>query len=144
VTRGMRIGRDHLASTVYTLAFAYAGVSLPILLLVQAYDRPLTHVITALPIAQDVIGILVGGIGLTLAIPLTTLVAALVAGTSTIAPAPVSFPIPPANGEGEFEEGLLLRRRRRRDERTADGRLDRPDDDDQLGLDATDWSSWPT
>ena len=28
-TSGMRIGRDHLASTVYTIAFAYAGRRAP-------------------------------------------------------------------------------------------------------------------
>jgi uncharacterized membrane protein len=163
VTRGMRIGRDHLASTVYTIAFAYAGVSLPVLLLIQVQDRPLTEVITSAPIAQDVVGVLVGGIGLALAIPLTTFVAALVAATSTPAmasvrsrvragrDADVEVPVRTAGGrhggssggEDEFEEGLLLRRRRRRDERTGHGRLDRPADD-QLSLDDTDWSSWPT
>ena len=29
----MRVGRDHIASTVYTLVLAYAGSSLPLLLL---------------------------------------------------------------------------------------------------------------
>ncbi len=86
-SRGMRIGRDHLSSTVYTIAFAYAGVSLPVLLLIQVYERPLGEVVTSAPIAQEVVGVLVGGIGLALAIPLTTLVAALVAASSRPAPA---------------------------------------------------------
>jgi uncharacterized membrane protein len=85
-SRGMRIGRDHLSSTVYTIAFAYAGVSLPVLLLIQVYERPLAEVVTSAPIAQEVVGVLVGGIGLALAIPLTTLVAALVAASSRPAP----------------------------------------------------------
>src|SRR5690625_4822584 len=36
---GMRIGRDHIASTVYTIAFAFAGASLPIYIIVSIYDR---------------------------------------------------------------------------------------------------------
>ena len=39
--RAMRIGRDHIASTVYTIAFATAGASLSVLLLIAIYDRPL-------------------------------------------------------------------------------------------------------
>ena len=34
-TSAMRIGRDHIASTVYTIAFAYAGSALPVLLMVS-------------------------------------------------------------------------------------------------------------
>ncbi len=86
--RGMRIGRDHLSSTVYTIAFAYAGTSLPVLLLIQVYDRPLAEVVTSAPIAQEVVGVVVGGIGLALAIPLTTVIAALVAAGA----APASVP----------------------------------------------------
>lgn len=144
LARAMRIGRDHLASTVYTIAFAYAGVSLPILLLIQVNDRPLTEVLTSAPIAPDVVGILVAGIGLTLAIPLTTVVASLVAATTVPAPHPGRRL---ANGPGRqdadegFREGMLVRRRRGR--HAGRGR-DRPADDDQLSLDASDWSTWPT
>ncbi len=154
ITRGMRVGRDHLASTVYTIAFAYAGVSLPVLLLIQVYDRPLTEVLTSAPIAQDVVGVLVAGIGLALAIPLTTVVAGAVAATAAPEPdLPPPAPVPePAmagsgptleQGAGEgFQEGVLVRRRRRG--RQDDHRQDHPGDDDQLSLDASDWSSWPT
>ena len=156
LTRGMRIGRDHLALTVYTIAFAYAGVSLAVLLLIQAYDRPLDQVITSAPIAQDVVGVLVAGIGLTLAIPLTTAMASLVAGRATLvrpalptAGTPISGDrtVPDADAMAEsvadddedgFEEGVLLRRRR------GGRRTPRPPEDDELELDASDWSSWPT
>jgi uncharacterized membrane protein len=74
---GMRIGRDHLASTVYTIAFAYAGAALPTLLLISVYDRPFGQTITSAEIAEEVVRTLVGSIGLVLAIPLTTAVAAL-------------------------------------------------------------------
>ncbi len=74
---GMRIGRDHLASTVYTIAFAYAGAALPTLLLITLYDRPLLQVLTSAEIAEELVRTLVASIGLILAIPLTTAVAAL-------------------------------------------------------------------
>ncbi|GAB4069013.1 hypothetical protein GCM10028777_29790 [Angustibacter speluncae] len=74
---GMRIGRDHLASTVYTIAFAYAGAALPTLLLISVYDRPFGQTVTSAEIAEEVVRTLVGSIGLVLAIPLTTAVAAL-------------------------------------------------------------------
>ena len=73
---GMRIGRDHLASTVYTIAFAYAGVALPTLLLIDLYQQPLHQVITSGQMAEEIVRTLVGAIGLVLAIPLTTAIAA--------------------------------------------------------------------
>ncbi|RAX46280.1 YibE/F family protein [Arthrobacter sp. AQ5-05] len=75
---GMRIGRDHIASTVYTIAFAYAGAALPILVLVSLYDRPLVDTLTTGQMAEEVIRILVGSIGLVLAIPVTTAIAVAV------------------------------------------------------------------
>ncbi len=75
---GMRVGRDHLASTVYTIAFAYAGAALPTLILIDLYQRPIGQVLTSGEIAEEIVRTLVGSIGLVLAIPVTTLVAALV------------------------------------------------------------------
>ncbi|GAA0423302.1 hypothetical protein Acor_73870 [Acrocarpospora corrugata] len=77
-TSAMRIGRDHIASTVYTIAFAYVGATLPILLLVDTYGRPLLDVIGTEGVAEEVVRTLVGSIGLVLAIPLTTAVAVAV------------------------------------------------------------------
>lgn len=74
----MRIGRDHIASTVYTIAFAYAGAALPILIIVMLYDRPLVDALTSAELSEEVIRTLVGSIGLVLAIPVTTLIAVLV------------------------------------------------------------------
>ena len=74
----MRIGRDHIASTVYTIAFAYAGAALPVLILVSLYDRNLVDTLTSGELAEEVVRTLVGSIGLVLAIPLTTLIAVLV------------------------------------------------------------------
>lgn len=78
-TSGMRIGRDHIASTVYTIAFAYVGAALPVIMLVTMYDTSLVQTLTAGDIAEEVVRTLVGSIGLVLAVPITTLVAALVA-----------------------------------------------------------------
>lgn len=78
-TTGMRIGRDHIASVVYTLVFAYAGAALPILLLFSISGRNLHDLVTGDEIAGEIIRDLVGGAGLVLAVPFTTLIAALVA-----------------------------------------------------------------
>jgi uncharacterized membrane protein len=74
----MRIGRDHVASTIYTLAFAYVGTALALLLAVQLYDRPLLDLLGTEEIAEEVVRSLAGGLGLVLAMPVTTVLAALV------------------------------------------------------------------
>ncbi|WP_062388147.1 YibE/F family protein [Demequina iriomotensis] len=81
-SRGMRIGRDHIASTVYTIAFAYVGASLPLIMLIAAYDDPVTGAITSSELAGEVVRTLVGSIGLVLAVPLTTGIGALIVGLS--------------------------------------------------------------
>jgi uncharacterized membrane protein len=82
--RGMAVGRDHIASTVYTIVFAYAGAALPLLLLFELYSRPFTVSLLSAHVAEEVVRILVGGIALVLAVPLTTAIGAffaLAAGT---------------------------------------------------------------
>jgi len=83
---GMRIGRDHIASTVYTIAFAYAGAALPMLMVVSLYDRSMLDTIMSAEMVEEVVRILVGSVGLVLAIPITTGIAVAVA--NAIAPAP--------------------------------------------------------
>jgi uncharacterized membrane protein len=80
--RGMAIGRDHIASTVYTLVFAYAGVALPLLLLFDINRQPAGVVLTGSLVAEEVIRALVGGIALVLAVPVTTAIGAVVARAS--------------------------------------------------------------
>jgi uncharacterized membrane protein len=72
---GMRVGRDHLASTVYTVTFAYAGAALPTLLLVQLYDQPVGQLVNSATIAEELVRTSVGGIALALTVPLTTALA---------------------------------------------------------------------
>ncbi|MBB6628037.1 YibE/F family protein [Nocardioides sp. KIGAM211] len=75
--RGMRIGRDHIASTIYTIVFAYAGTALTVLLVIQLYDQPLLDLLVTEDIGQEVVRALASSIGLVLAVPLTTVIATL-------------------------------------------------------------------
>jgi uncharacterized membrane protein len=77
----MRVGRDHIASTVYTLVLAYAGSSLPLLLLFSVANRSLGDVLTSESVAIEIARSAVGGIALALSVPLTTGIAALLATT---------------------------------------------------------------
>ena len=84
-TSGMRIGRDHIASTIYTIVFAYAGASLSLLLLLSLYDQPLNLLLSTEQFSEEIIRTLGSGIGLVLSVPLTTGVAALtVAGSGVV------------------------------------------------------------
>lgn len=83
--RGMRIGRDHIASTVYTIAFAYVGAALPTIMLISLYDSSLATSLTSADIAEEVVRTLVGSIGLVLAVPLTTAIGSVVVGHTAIA-----------------------------------------------------------
>jgi uncharacterized membrane protein len=74
----MRIGQDHIASAIYTIAFAYAGASLAVLLLLAIYDRPLIQLISSESLAEEIARIIVTSIGLILAVPITTAIATLV------------------------------------------------------------------
>ncbi|WP_255434547.1 YibE/F family protein [Auritidibacter ignavus] len=76
---GMRIGRDHIASTVYTIAFAYAGSALPVMMVISMYETGLGTILVSSELAEEVVRILVGSIGLVLAIPATTAIAVVVA-----------------------------------------------------------------
>jgi uncharacterized membrane protein len=75
----MRIGRDHIASTIYTITFAYAGASIVVLLILAIYDRPLLDLMSSEDIAEEIVRTLASGIGLVLAVPITTAIAATMA-----------------------------------------------------------------
>ncbi len=87
-TSGMRIGRDHIASTIYTIVFAYAGASLSLLLLLSLYDQPLNLLLSTEQFSEEIIRTLGSGIGLVLSVPLTTGVAALTVAGSGVVKAP--------------------------------------------------------
>jgi len=73
----MRIGRDHIASTIYTIVFAYVGTAVIGLLLLQIYDRPLFDLVSNEQLAEEIVRTLASAIGLVLAVPVTTALAVL-------------------------------------------------------------------
>lgn len=75
----MRVGRDHIASTTYTLVLAYAGSALPLLLLFSVANRSLGDIMTSESVAIEIARSAVGGIALALSVPLTTGIAAVLA-----------------------------------------------------------------
>ncbi|MGH3769382.1 MAG: YibE/F family protein [Pseudonocardiaceae bacterium] len=85
-TAALRIGRDHISSAVNTLALAYTGAALPVLLIFSLAGRGFGTMVTTQDIAQEVVRTLVGSIGLVAAVPITTVIAALVARHDTIEP----------------------------------------------------------
>ncbi len=74
--RAIKVGRDHVGSLVNTLALAYVGAALPLVLLFSTSSAPLYFTLNQEVIAAELARILVGSIGLILAVPLTTALAA--------------------------------------------------------------------
>lgn len=80
VTAGaMRVGRDHIASTVNTLVLAYAGASLVLLVVFSTGGRPVDEILTSEVVAVEIVKTLVGSLGLILAVPATTVISATIA-----------------------------------------------------------------
>jgi uncharacterized membrane protein len=79
MARAMRIGQDHVAATVNTLVLAYAGASLPTLLLFSLNRGNYGNLVNYEFIAQEVVRTLVGSLGLIAAVPITTFIAAALA-----------------------------------------------------------------
>lgn len=80
----LAVGRDHIAATVNTLFLAYAGASLPLLILFAGSPDGIAGVVTSETVATEIIRTLVGSIGLIAAVPFTTALAAgLVLGESS-------------------------------------------------------------
>ena len=75
---GIRIGRDHIASTVNTLVLAYTAAALPTLLLFTQSGLALGEVLTTETVAVEIVQTLVGSIGLVASVPLTTALASWV------------------------------------------------------------------
>lgn len=68
----LRIGRDHVASTVNTLVLAYAGASMPLLILFVLSDQSAGTVANGEIVATEIVRTLVGSIGLVASVPITT------------------------------------------------------------------------
>ncbi|HLD01361.1 MAG TPA: YibE/F family protein [Patescibacteria group bacterium] len=80
--RGFSIGKEHITSVVNTLVLAYAGASIGVfifLILALQNNQPLWMIVNSEAIAEEVVRTLAGSIGLILAVPITTLLAAFFA-----------------------------------------------------------------
>lgn len=77
--RGVRIGRDHISSTVNTLFLAYVGAALPLMLLFRQAGQSIGSVATQEIVAVEIVRALVGSIGLVAAVPIATFLASHVA-----------------------------------------------------------------
>jgi len=75
----MRIGQDHVAATVNTLVLAYAGASLPMLLMFSLGRGDYGDLVNFSFIAEEIVRTLVGSLGLIAAVPLTTAIAIFLA-----------------------------------------------------------------
>lgn len=74
---GKSIGGEHIASLINTLALAYVGASLPILLLFSINeDMPWWMIVNSEFIAEEIVRTLVGSCTLLLAVPISTWIAA--------------------------------------------------------------------
>jgi uncharacterized membrane protein len=75
----LNIGTDHIAAMVNTLLLAYVGGAMPLMLAFTIYKEPLLRRLNREPIAEELVRTLVGSAGLVLAVPITGLIASLLA-----------------------------------------------------------------
>jgi len=75
---GMKVGQDHISSMVNTLVLVYSGSALPLLLLFFGSDKSFIDIVEFELIAEEIVRMLVGSIGLVLSAPLATIIAAWV------------------------------------------------------------------
>lgn len=81
--RSMRVGQDHVAATVNTLVLAYAGAALPMFLLFSISGAQIGYLLNLEYVTEEVVRTMIGSLGLIAAVPLTTLLASLVAKKSS-------------------------------------------------------------
>lgn len=85
-SHAIRIGKDHIAATVNTLVLAYAGASLPLLVLFVASTEGWDQIINQEVVAEEIVRTLVGSIGLIASVPVTTWLASLIAARAPVTP----------------------------------------------------------
>ncbi len=73
--RAIRMGREHIGALVNTLAIAYVGTSLPLLLLfTQSSNESVFVTMNREIFSTEIVRTMIGSIGLILAVPITTMV----------------------------------------------------------------------
>lgn len=73
----MRVGQDHVSAMINTLFMAYAGAALPTLLLFSLSGQGFVELINLEFVAEEVVRILAGSLGLIVAAPISTGIASL-------------------------------------------------------------------
>lgn len=96
----MRVGRDHVGSTVNTLVLAYAGSSMTLLLLFALADQNLAQIANGEVVAVEIVRALAGSIALVASVPITSWLA------SRAVAAPVESPESPVEPDAVSGEGL--------------------------------------
>ncbi len=90
---GNSVGKEHIASLMNTLALAYAGASLPLLLLFSIdADTPLWVILNTQFLAEEIARTIVGSSALILAVPISTFLAARSFSRKPPAPDPHRVP----------------------------------------------------
>ena len=73
----MNVGKDIMGTMINTLILAYAGTSIPLMLVFMAYETSMRKIVNMDIIATEIVRSLAGSIGLIFTIPLTALIASL-------------------------------------------------------------------
>jgi len=73
---GMNVGREILSTMINTLLFAYLGVLLPFLLVVEVFDVTLLQLVNYSFVGVEILRVIAGLIGLSLIIPTTAFISA--------------------------------------------------------------------
>ena len=77
--KAMKVGKDHISAVVNTLVLAYTGASLPLILLLYIQEMPLKYLVSLEVVAEEIARTLISSSGLLLAVPLTTIIAVMMA-----------------------------------------------------------------
>jgi uncharacterized membrane protein len=73
--KAMRVGKEHVSALVNTLVLAYAGASLPLLLLFSTTEYSFRLIVSQELFSTEIVRTIVGSIGLVLTVPITTILA---------------------------------------------------------------------
>jgi uncharacterized membrane protein len=77
----LNVGRDHIGSLVNTLALAYFGGAMPLIVLLSLGNLPLSLSANSETIVGSILSVLVASIGLVLCVPITTTIATALVGS---------------------------------------------------------------
>lgn len=75
-TRALKVGKEHVSALVNTLVLAYTGASFPLLILLYQSGIRLDMLVSQEIVSTEIVRVIVGSIGLIIAVPLTTYLAA--------------------------------------------------------------------